>query len=439
MTARGRSSAPKRPGTPGPGMRVQSFGCRLNIWESEVIQRHGGEAGLDGTVVINTCAVTSEAERQARQAVRRQRRDNPGARIVVTGCAAQIDPDSWRAMPEVDAVVGNHEKLQLGTWRNLKGRNAGDTLVSVGDIMSVRETAPHLLEGFDHHTRAFLQIQQGCDHRCTFCVIPYGRGNNRSVPMGDVVGQVQRLVDAGTAEVVLTGVDIASWGSDLDDASGAPGLGRLVRRILDKVPGLRRLRLSSVDPAAVDGDLFRAFAEDDRLMPHLHLSVQHGDDLILKRMKRRHAAADVLELVAGMRRLRPDMVFGADLIAGFPTETGEAHRATLDLVDRAGLTWLPVFPYSPRPGTPAARMPQLPGDVVRGRAAALRRAAGRRQREFLSTRLGRTDEVLMETGGVGHSRQFAKIRLEGGAVRPGAVAPVRVTGIDGDVLVGEAA
>ena len=432
MTARGNpSTAPRHAKT-----QVQSFGCRLNIWESEVVRRHGETAGLDDTVVVNTCAVTAEAERQARQAVRRHRRDNPGTRIVVTGCAAQIDPASWESMPEVDAVVGNHEKLQAATWRNLAGRNAGDTMVAVGDIMAVRETAPHLLEGFDNHTRAFLQIQQGCDHRCTFCIIPYGRGNNRSVPQEEVVGQVRHLVDAGTAEVVLTGVDIASWGSDLD---AAPRLGTLVRRILADVPGLQRLRLSSVDPAAVDGDLLRAFADDHRLMPHLHLSVQHGDDLILKRMKRRHSAADVKELAGEVRRLRPDTVFGADLIAGFPTETAEAHRATLDLVDRAGLTWLHVFPYSPRPGTPAARMPQLPGGAVRGRAAELRLAADRRRRAFLETRLGETDEVLMESGGVGHSRQFAKIRLAGGAPRPGAVAPVRVTGLDGDVLVGEAA
>ena len=436
MTAGGQAPAPQRPGA----TRVRSFGCRLNIWESEVIRRHTEEAGLGGAVVINTCAVTAEAEKQARQAVRRERRENPDARIVVTGCAAQIDPDSWRAMGEVDAVIGNHEKLQPATWRNLAGRNAGGTHVDVGDIMSVRETAPHLLEGFDHHTRAFLQVQQGCDHRCTFCVIPYGRGNNRSGPEGDVVGQVRQLADAGTSEVVLTGVDIASWGSDLGHGGEAPRLGSLVRRILADVPELKRLRLSSVDPAAVDGDLLRALAEERRLMPHLHLSVQHGDDLILKRMKRRHSSADVLELVGEVRRLRPGTVFGADLIAGFPTETRAAHRATLDLVARAGLTWLHVFPYSPRPGTPAARMPQVPAAEVRARAAGLRRAADRQRREFLSTRLGQVDEVLMETGGVGHSRQFAKVRLAGpGTVAPGAVAPVRVTSLDGDVLVGEAA
>ena len=433
MTAR------KRPAPPA-GLRVQSFGCRLNIWESEVIRRHGEEAGLGGTVVVNTCAVTAEAEKQARQAVRRHRRDNPDARIVVTGCAAQIDPEGWGSMEEVDAVVGNHEKLQSATWRNLSGRNAGGTLSAVGDIMSVRETAPHLLEGFDNHTRAFLQIQQGCDHRCTFCIIPFGRGNNRSVPPGVVVDQVRKLAGGGTAEVVLTGVDIASWGSDLGTAGAAPGLGHLVGRILAEVPELPRLRLSSVDPAAADEDLLRAFAEEGRLMPHLHLSVQHGDDLVLKRMKRRHSAADVLELVAEVRRLRPDTAFGADLIAGFPTESEEAHRRTLDLVDQAGLTWLHVFPYSARPGTPAARMPQLPANVVRRRAADLRQAAGRRQREFLSARLGEVEEVLMETGGIGHSRQFAKVRVEGGGlVGPGAMAPVLITGLEGEVLVAEAA
>ena len=309
---------------------VQSFGCRLNIWESEVISRHGEEAGLADTIIINTCAVTAEAEKQARQAVRRQRRDHPDSRIVVTGCAAQIDPASWQAMAEVDAVIGNHEKLQRDTWQKLAARNTPDTMMAVGDIMTVRDVAPHLLEGFDHHTRAFLQVQQGCDHRCTFCIIPYGRGNSRSVRAADIISQTRQLAEAGIAEVVLTGVDITSWGGDLN---GTPKLGGLVRQLLDQVPQLQRLRLSSVDPAEADDDLLTALADDHRLMPHLHLSVQHGHDLILKRMKRRHSATDVLDLVREVRRIRPDTVFGADLIAGFPTEDDAAHEATLNLID----------------------------------------------------------------------------------------------------------
>lgn len=414
---------------------VQSFGCRLNIWESEVIARHGEEAGLTDTVIINTCAVTSEAEKQARQAVRRQRRDNPDARIVVTGCAAQIDPASWQAMEEVDAVIGNHEKLQAGTWQQMVRRNTPESMVAVGDIMEVRDVAPHLLEGFDAHTRAFLQVQQGCDHRCTFCIIPYGRGNSRSVPPAVIVEQVRRLALAGTAEVVLTGVDITSWGDDLD---GKPPLGQLVQRILAEVPELQRLRLSSIDPAETDEALLQAMAEDRRLMPHLHLSVQHGDDLMLKRMKRRHLAADVLALVRQVRACRPEVVFGADIIAGFPTEDAAAHQASLDLIAAAGLTWLHVFPYSPRDGTPAARMPQVDGQVIRARAAELRAAAENQQQQFLETCIGQVDEVLMETGGIGHTRQFARVRITGGDAAAGSVYPVHITGIDGDVLLAEA-
>lgn len=417
-------------GTP----KIQSFGCRLNIWESEVIARHGEAAGLGDAIIVNTCAVIAEAEKQARQAVRRQRRDHPDKTIVVTGCAAQIDPASWQNMAEVDAVIGNHEKLLPETWRDLAGRNAPETMMAVGDIMAVKETAPHLLEGFDARTRAFLQVQQGCDHRCTFCIIPYGRGNSRSVSLNGIVEQVARLADNGIAEVVLTGVDITSWGADLDDQ---PSLGQLVRAILRQVPGLRRLRLSSIDPAEIDADLIRALAEDDRLMPHLHLSVQHGDDLILKRMKRRHLAADVLSLVAAVRDARPDCVFGADLIAGFPTEDDAAHQATLDLIEAAGLTWLHVFPYSPREGTPAARMPQVDGRLIRNRAAAVRALASRRQQEFLAGLVGETDQVLMETGGIGHTRQFARVRVDDVTAAAGQVYPVRLTGVEADVLTAE--
>jgi threonylcarbamoyladenosine tRNA methylthiotransferase MtaB len=415
---------------------VQSFGCRLNIWESEVISRHGEEAGLANTIIINTCAVTAEAEKQARQAVRRQRRDHPDSRIVVTGCAAQIDPASWQAMAEVDAVIGNHEKLQPDTWQKLAARNTPDTMMAVGDIMTVRDVAPHLLEGFDHHTRAFLQVQQGCDHRCTFCIIPYGRGNSRSVTAADIISQTRQLAEAGIAEVVLTGVDITSWGGDLN---GTPKLGGLVRQLLDQVPQLQRLRLSSVDPAEADDDLLTALADDHRLMPHLHLSVQHGHDLILKRMKRRHSATDVLDLVREVRRIRPDTVFGADLIAGFPTEDDAAHEATLNLIDDAQLTWLHVFPYSPRQGTPAARMPQVDGTLIRQRAASLRERAARHQQAFLDSRIGHDDEVLMETGGIGHSRQFARVRIEGphSQAPAGTVCPVRITAREGDVLIAE--
>lgn len=415
---------------------VQSFGCRLNIWESEVISRHGEEAGLADTIIINTCAVTAEAEKQARQAVRRQRRDHPDSRIVVTGCAAQIDPASWQAMAEVDAVIGNHEKLQPDTWQKLAARNTPDTMMAVGDIMTVRDVAPHLLEGFDHHTRAFLQVQQGCDHRCTFCIIPYGRGNSRSVPAADIISQTRQLAEAGIAEVVLTGVDITSWGGDLN---GTPKLGGLVRQLLDQVPQLQRLRLSSVDPAEADDDLLTALADDHRLMPHLHLSVQHGHDLILKRMKRRHSATDVLDLVREVRRIRPDTVFGADLIAGFPTEDDAAHEATLNLIDDAQLTWLHVFPYSPRQGTPAARMPQVDGTLIRQRAASLRERAARHQQAFLDSRIGHDDEVLMETGGIGHSRQFARVRIESphSQAPAGTVCPVRITAREDDVLIAE--
>ena len=411
--------------------RVQTFGCRLNIWESEVITRHMDDAQLANAVIINTCAVTAEAEKQARQAIRKTRRDHPDARIVVTGCAAQIAPQSWQAMAEVDAVIGNHDKLQPETWRRLAGVNHDDLPSLVGDIMTVGEVAPHLLEGFDAHTRAFLQIQQGCDHRCTFCIIPYGRGNSRSVPMQMVIDQVKRLVENGVAEVVLTGVDVTSWGHDLD---GTPKLGQLIRRLLRMVPGLRRLRMSSVDPAEVDRDMLVALAEDDRFMPHLHLSVQHGDDLILKRMKRRHLRDDVLKVVDDVRAARADVVFGADMIAGFPTEDDAAHEASLDLITAAGLTWLHIFPYSPREGTPAAKMPQQAAGVIKARAAALRAAAAKAEADFLRTRIGTTDDVLVETGGIGHSRQFAKVRMDQPGVTAGEIYRVKVVGASDTLL-----
>ena len=413
---------------------VQSFGCRLNIWESEVISRHGEEAGLADTIIINTCAVTAEAEKQARQAVRRQRRDHPDSRIVVTGCAAQIDPASWQAMAEVDAVIGNYEKLQPYTWQKLAARNTPDTMMAVGDIMTVRDVAPHLLEGFDHHTRAFLQVQQGCDHRCTFCIIPYGRGNSRSVPAADIISQTRQLAEAGIAEVVLTGVDITSWGGDLN---GTPKLGGLVRQLLDQVPQLQRLRLSSVDPAEADDDLLTALADDHRLMPHLHLSVQHGHDLILKRMKRRHSATDVLDLVREVRQIRPDTVFGADLIAGFPTETEDAHNATRQMIHRAGITYLHVFPFSPRTGTPAARMRQIDGDTIRRRARELREDGTVRMQQFLDNAVGSLDQMLVEGGNSGHGRNYAKMRLQGDFIDRGALLDVKINGRDDDILIVE--
>ena len=415
---------------------VQSFGCRLNIWESEVISRHSEAANLNDTIIINTCAVTAEAEKQARQSVRRHRRDNPDARIVVTGCAAQIDPSSWISMAEVDAIIGNHDKLQADVWQNLSRRNSPEQFVKVSDIMRIREVAPHLLEGFDAHTRAFLQIQQGCDHRCTFCIIPHGRGNSRSVPVDVVIEQVQKLAAAEIGEVVLTGVDISSWGSDFDNPAS---LGRLVKDILAQTPDLKRLRLSSIDPAEIDDDLLDVLASDPRLMPHLHLSVQHGDDIILKRMKRRHQARDVINLTKEIRRLRPDVVFGADMIAGFPTENEDAHQASLDLVDVAALVWLHVFPYSPRAGTPASRMPQVNQDIIKARAAELRARALIRKTDFLKSRIGHDDEILLETGGIGHSRQFARVKLvdKAAALVAGSIYRVRVTGLEGDVLTAE--
>ena len=414
---------------------VKTFGCRLNIWESEVMSRHLETAGLDDAVVINTCAVTAEAEKQARQMIRKIRREDPDKRIVVTGCAAQINPQSWQDMAEVDAVIGNHDKLEEATWHRLAGSNDGQLPSLVSDIMAVEDVAPHLLEGFDGHTRAFLQIQQGCDHRCTFCIIPYGRGQNRSVPMATVINQVEALANQGIAEVVLTGVDVASWGGDLE---GRPRLGQLIRRVLKMVPNLRRLRMSSIDPAAIDDDFLIALEEDHRLMPHMHLSVQHGDDLILKRMKRRHSRQDVLDLVARVRGIRPETVFGADLIAGFPTEDDAAHGQTLDLIKTAGLTWLHIFPYSPREGTPAARMPQQDPSVIKSRAAALRQAAAEAEAAFLETRIGAIEDVLLETGGVGHTAQFAKARLQGDHLEDrlvaGQIYPVRVRGIADNML-----
>ena len=408
--------------------RVETFGCRLNIWESEVVRDQAATAGLNDAIIFNTCAVTAEAERQARQAIRRARRDDPDARIIVTGCAAQIAPETWDAMPEVDHVVGNHDKLAAPVWQSLA---AGGEAIIVSDVMQVRETATHMLDAFSAHTRGFLQIQQGCDHRCTFCIIPYGRGNNRSAGIGQILESAGRLVDGGCAEIVLTGVDITSWGSDLP---GRPRLGDLVGELLRALPRLRRLRLSSIDPAEPDAKLMDVLAAEPRLMPHLHLSAQHGDDTILKRMKRRHLARDVVRFCDEARRRRPDVVFGADLIAGFPTESEAAHDATLRLIDRAGLTYLHVFPFSPRAGTPAARMPQLDGRLIRQRADALRTHGGKRLEGFLDNVAGSHDQLLVESGNAGHGRNFAKMRLQGEMASPGELIDVIVLERDGQHL-----
>ena len=408
---------------------ILNFGCRLNAYEAEVMRRHAGEAGLDDAVIVNTCAVTAEAVRQAEQAIRRARRENPSARLIVTGCAAQTEPARFAGMAEVDHVLGNAAKTKADAWRLLA---AGDgARVAVDDIMSVRETAGHLIDGFGTRARAYVQVQNGCDHRCTFCIIPYGRGPSRSVPAGEVVGQIRRLVEAGYAEVVLTGVDLTSYGSDLP---GTPRLGRLVRQILRHVPELQRLRLSSIDQVEADADLLAALAEEARLMPHLHLSLQAGSNLILKRMKRRHLRADAISFCAEARRLRPDISFGADLIAGFPTETEDMFRQTVDLVDDCGLSFLHVFPYSARTGTPAARMPQVARAVVKDRSARLRHKAAEARARHFSGQVGRRLPVLLEREGMGRTPDFSEIML--GATPSSGVVSARVIGHDGSRLEG---
>ena len=410
---------------------VETFGCRLNIWESEIVRDHAGNAGLNNAIIFNTCAVTAEAERQARQAIRRARRDNPDAQIVVTGCAAQIAPDSWSSMAEVDHVIGNHDKLSQAAWMSVA---EGCEAIIVSDVMAVREMATHMMDGFHAHTRGFLQIQQGCDHRCTFCIIPYGRGNNRSAGLTQIIDAAQLLVDGGSVEVVLTGVDITSWGSDLP---GRPRLGDLVQALLSRVSGLQRLRLSSIDPAEPDARLMAVLGDDDRLMPHLHLSAQHGDDLVLKQMKRRHLARDVIRFCDEARRRRPDIVFGADIIAGFPTETEDAHNATRQMIRRAGITYLHVFPFSPRTGTPAARMRQIDGDTIRRRARELREDGTIRMQQFLDNAVGSLDQMLVEGGNSGHGRNYTKMRLQGDFIDRGALLDVKINGRDDDILIVE--
>jgi threonylcarbamoyladenosine tRNA methylthiotransferase MtaB len=410
-------------------LEIITFGCRLNAYESEVMREHANAAGLSGAVIVNTCAVTGEAVRQARQAIRRARRAHPDAKIIVTGCAAQIDPDRFAVMEEVDHVIGNQEKLEAKTFAGLGIE--GSERVAVNDIMSVRETASHLIEGFGSRARAYVQIQNGCDHRCTFCVIPFGRGPSRSVPAGEVVAQVRRLAEKGYAEIVLTGVDITAYGKDLP---GEMTLGKLVRSVLRLVPELPRLRLSSIDSVEADPALLAAIAEEERLMPHLHLSLQSGDDLTLKRMKRRHARADSVAFCEAMRSARPDLVFGADLIAGFPTETETMFGNSLSLVDDCGLTFLHVFPYSAREGTPAARMPQVHGAVVARRASELREKGLASLKTHLASAKGRRINVLMENERQGRSADFTPVLLAAEA-SAGALLDAVVAGDDGAALI----
>lgn len=405
-------------------LEVVTFGCRLNAYESEAIKDRAREAQLRDAVVINTCAVTAEAVRQSRQAIRKLKREQPDRRIIVTGCAAQTEPQTYAAMPEVDRVLGNAEKLAAESYAGF------DDKIRVADIMGLRENTSPMVDHFEGRTRAFLSVQNGCDHRCTFCIIPYGRGPSRSVPMGAVVAQARRVVEQGFAEIVLTGVDLTSYGADLP---GTPGLGTLVRKILKLVPELKRLRLSSIDSIEADQTLMRAIAEEGRLMPHFHLSAQSGDDMILKRMKRRHARADTIAFCDAVRRHRPDAAFGADLIAGFPTESDAMFNNSLALVDDAGLSQLHVFGFSPREGTPAARMPQLPRSLVKERAARLRAKGEAARTVRLDGMKGARHTVLMERGGIGRTQCFTPVKFD---APYGSFLPLTITGRTGDKLTG---
>ncbi len=414
---------------------ILTLGCRLNSYESEVMRGHAEAAGLQDAVIVNTCAVTAEAVRQARQTIRRARRERPTAAIIVTGCAAQIDPASFAEMPEVTRVIGNAEKMKAETFAGIDFL-ADTARVQVNDIMSAREVAAHLVDGLDGRARAFVQVQTGCDHRCTFCIIPYGRGNSRSVPAGEVVDQVKRLVATGHYEIVLTGVDLTSWGADLPNA---PKLGNLVARILKLVPDLKQLRLSSIDAIEIDEPLFEALAHEPRIAPHLHLSFQSGDDMILKRMKRRHSRQDAIDLCLRLRAARPEMAFGADLIAGFPTETDEMFANTLASVDACGIDYLHVFPYSPRPGTPAAKMPQVARDIVKSRAAALRAKGAERLARRLDLHVGTTAMALVEAGNRARLSDFSPVRIEGASPEPGRPALFNLVSRTATELVGQPA
>ncbi len=412
------------------GVDVITFGCRLNTYESEVMRAEAEKAGLNNAILVNTCAVTGEAVRQARQAIRRARRENPGARIIVTGCAAQVEKHAFAEMSEVDAVLGNEEKLKSASYRSLPdfGVSAEEKL-RVNDIMSVRETAPQMVKLIEGHVRAFIQVQNGCDHRCTFCIIPYGRGNSRSVPMGAVVDQARKLAESGYREIVLTGVDATSYGADLP---GTPTLGLLAKTVLKHVPEIRRLRLSSIDSIEADSHLMDLIADEPRFMPHLHLSLQHGDDMILKRMKRRHSRTDALRFIDDVRRLRPATSFGADMIAGFPTETEEMFRNAVSLAEEAGIAHLHVFPYSPREGTPAARMPQLDRALVKERAARLRATGLQLHQAHLDSMIGTQQSLLIENNGLAHTENFTLAAVPG--LTPRDMVEVTITGHNGKHL-----
>ena len=411
-------------------IEILTFGCRLNAFESEVMRKHADNAGLGDAVIVNTCAVTNEAVRQARQAIRKAKRNNPDAKIIVTGCAAQLEPKMFADMGQVDHVIGNAEKMQAGIFARLAASDAEKILVD--DIASVRETAGHMIDGFGVRTRAWVQIQNGCDHRCTFCIIPFARGRSRSVPAGEVVTQIRHLVTSGTREIVLTGVDITAYGADLP---GQLTLGALVKKILKLVPELDRLRLSSIDSIEADADLFDAIGQEERLMPHLHLSLQAGDDLTLKRMKRRHSRDDAIAFCDKVRELRPDTVFGADLIAGFPTESEKMFLSTLSIINACGLTYLHVFPYSARQGTPAARMPQVDGKTIKARAARLRAEGAKALERHLQSQIGAEHSLLMETETRGRTPQFTPVMLSATA-QPGAIVSARMTGHGQGVLEG---
>lgn len=408
---------------------ILTFGCRLNAYESEVIRSHTAAAGLDDVIVVNTCAVTKEAERQAQQAIRKARRQHPDKKIIVTGCAAQISPELYADMDEVSHVVGNDLKLKGETWAGLT-RNPESASVIVNDIMTVEETASHLIDGLEGRARAFLQVQQGCDHRCTFCIIPYGRGNSRSVSIGDIVNHTRHLVEQGVNEIVLTGVDVTSYGSDLP---GQPKLGEMMKRLLTLVPELPRIRLSSLDPVEIDDDLWRLIAEEERLMPHLHLSAQAGDDMILKRMKRRHLRQDIIDVAKRAKDLRPDIVFGADLIAGFPTETDEMFENTFRVVEEADLTYLHVFPYSEREGTPAAKMPQVHKPLRKERAGRLREIGEKKEAALYQSEVGKQRKIIIEKNQKGRTEHFIPVHFEGD-VPEGALKDVKITSYqDGQV------
>ena len=397
---------------------IHTFGCRLNTYESEIMRDHAKNVGLENAIIFNTCAVTAEATRQSRQAIRKAHKENPSAQIIVTGCAAQTEPEMFANMPEVSRILGNEEKLHSASWHQGTNRPR----IDVSDIMQVRETRPHKIEQLTGRTRAFVQVQNGCDHRCTFCIIPFGRGNSRSVPMADAVEQIRKLVAVGHAEIVLSGVDLTSWGADLDDA---PKLGSLLSQILKSVPDLKRLRLSSIDSIEIDDEMVDVITGDTRLMPHLHLSLQSGDNMILKRMKRRHSREHTIEFCNDLRAKRPDMVFGADIIAGFPTETEEMFENSLNIIDECGLTFLHVFPYSARPGTPAAKMPSVEPSVIKQRAGLLRAKGQARLQSFLANEIGARRNVLVETPTSGRTEHFALAKFET-AMMPGAVVQTRV-------------